>query len=62
VQGASMNDNTLSRRGLGASLFPPLPVWTGHFHKPHTLTTSQGAQIVYVGSPYQVSPLVSRMI
>lgn len=39
--------------GLEPDLFPAhLPVWTGHYHKPHTVP---GTSICYVGAPYQVS-------
>lgn len=39
--------------GLEPTTFPPhIPVWTGHYHKPHTVP---GTSICYVGTPYQVS-------
>ena len=40
IQGASMNDNMRCREGLDISAFPPnLPIYSGHFHKPHTVRT-----------------------
>lgn len=39
VQGAWMNDNIQSREGLDVSSFPPnLPIFSGHFHKPHLVS------------------------
>jgi hypothetical protein len=39
VGGASMNDGITSRAGLDVSLFPAhIPIYSGHFHKPHNLT------------------------
>ena len=41
IQGASMNDNMRCREGLDISAFPPnLPIYSGHFHKPHTVRTT----------------------
>ena len=38
IQGASMNDNMRCKEGLDISAFPPnLPIYSGHFHKPHTV-------------------------
>jgi hypothetical protein len=38
VQGAWMNDGIQSRDGIDVSMFPPnLPIYSGHFHKPHTI-------------------------
>jgi hypothetical protein len=38
VRGAYMNDNIQSREGLEVTDFPSnLPIYTGHFHKPHTV-------------------------
>lgn len=38
IQGASMNDGMRCREGLDISAFPPnLPIYSGHFHKPHTV-------------------------
>ena len=46
-----MNEAFQAHDGLPPSLFPPgLPVYTGHYHKPHTVA---GTAIRYVGSPYQ---------
>ena len=41
IQGASMNDGMRCREGLDISAFPPnLPIYSGHFHKPHTVSTT----------------------
>lgn len=55
--GASMNNEFLSASGITPSIFPPhIPIFSGHFHKPHAITACQGTvKIQYVGSPYQVS-------
>lgn len=38
VRGAMMNDGMRSREGLDMDMFPPnLPIYSGHFHKPHTV-------------------------
>ena len=38
VKGAYMNDGMRSREGIEISMFPPhLPIYSGHFHKPHTV-------------------------
>lgn len=38
VCGAWMNDNIQSRDGLDVMMFPPsIPIYSGHFHKPHTV-------------------------
>ncbi|GAB4817224.1 hypothetical protein N2152v2_004270 [Parachlorella kessleri] len=53
VVGAMMNDAFQAHDGVPPSLFPPgLHVYTGHYHKPHTV---EGTSIRYLGSPYQVS-------
>ncbi len=53
VRGAPMNDNSASRRGLRPTVFPEhLPVYSGHFHKPHKVPKTS---VTYIGSPYQVS-------
>jgi hypothetical protein len=40
VQGAMMNDGMRSREGLDIASFPGnLPIYSGHFHKPHTVST-----------------------
>ncbi len=39
VRGAWMNDNIQSRDGLDVSAFPPaIPIYSGHFHKPHLVS------------------------
>ena len=39
AKGAFMNDGMRSREGLDISMFPPnLPIYSGHFHKPHTVS------------------------
>jgi len=39
VKGALMNDNQRSRRGLDIASFPAhIPIYSGHFHKPHNVT------------------------
>lgn len=41
VKGAFMNDNIQCREGLEASDFVPhIPTYTGHFHKPHTVSAA----------------------
>lgn len=36
---------------MDPGVFPPgLPVFTGHYHRPHTV---KGTAITYIGSPYQ---------
>lgn len=53
VSGAAMNDGVVSRGGISPAFFPAsVPVYSGHYHKPHTVRNSK---IHYVGSPYQVS-------
>ncbi|GMH42164.1 hypothetical protein BSKO_10083 [Bryopsis sp. KO-2023] len=53
VIGAIMNDTFRAKEGLHPDTFPPLlPVFSGHYHKPHIV---DGTTIEYVGSPYQVS-------
>lgn len=38
VKGAFMNDNMLCREGIEVSNFPAnIPIFSGHFHKPHTV-------------------------
>ena len=55
VKGAYMNDGMRSKEGLEISSFPAnLPIYSGHFHKPHTMTKGRSS-IRYVGSPYQTS-------
>ena len=57
VTGAYMNDQIISLGGVPPYLFPPrVRIYSGHFHKPHTVThASSGVSIEYLGSPYQVS-------
>ena len=59
VTGASMNDNIVSRGGISITAFPPkLPIYSGHFHKPHNVTSHRddnAIRVEYIGSPYQVS-------
>lgn len=39
VRGAYMNDNMRSQEGLDITCFPRnLPIYSGHFHKPHTIS------------------------
>ena len=59
VTGAYMNDLIVSQGGVPLSLFPKdSPIYSGHFHKPHTVTAPKaapGVAVKYVGSPYQTS-------
>lgn len=56
VKGASMNDLIKSQNGISADYFPSgRSVYSGHFHKPHIVSTNGGSEIRYVGSPYQTS-------
>ena len=59
VTGAYMNDLIVSQGGVPLSLFPAdNPIYSGHFHKPHTVTAPKaapGVAVRYVGSPYQTS-------
>ena len=55
VHGAFMNDNMKSKDGISVEMFPPGKiVYSGHFHKPHTLKKSRSS-LRYLGSPYQTS-------
>ena len=55
VKGAYMNDGMRSKEGIEITAFPAnLPIYSGHFHKPHTMTKGRSS-IRYVGSPYQTS-------
>ena len=39
IRGAFMNDGMRSQEGLEVTDFPPsIPVYSGHFHKPHTVS------------------------
>ena len=66
VNGAYMNDLIVSRSGSPLSIFPSpgnegdgtKPIYSGHFHKAHTVTAPKaapGVAVRYVGSPYQTS-------
>ena len=59
VVGADMSGGILAQRGLGVEEFPGhVPVYTGHYHKPHALWGKPGARqhpVVYVGSQWQTS-------
>ncbi len=56
VKGASMNDLIQSRNGISTTFFPTeKQIYSGHFHKPHVVTSSERSKIRYVGSPYQIS-------
>jgi DNA repair exonuclease SbcCD ATPase subunit len=64
VTGASMNDNIVSNGGISILSFPPnIPIYSGHFHKPHNVTSrvsrenscNEARCVEYIGSPYQVS-------
>jgi len=38
VRGAYMNDNIRCKEGIDVTAFPPaMPIYSGHFHKPHTV-------------------------
>ena len=59
VMGAKMNDLIVSQGGVLPQYFPPrIPIYSGHFHKPHvvSMTKSQkNVDIEYVGSPYETT-------
>jgi hypothetical protein len=47
VRGAYMNDNMRSKEGLDVTCFPKdLPIYSGHFHKPHTVRISAAAVVL----------------
>ena len=49
--GAFVNETFQAREGFPPDLFPEeVPVYMGHYHKPHRV---QGSSIEYIGSPYQ---------
>lgn len=51
VLGASVNNKQQAVAGLPVAAFPAgVPVFTGHYHKPHTVPKSA---ITYIGSPFQ---------
>ncbi len=59
VTGAYMNDSIISTHGIAPAYFPPsIPIYSGHFHKPHTIVKPEaapGVSIRYVGSPYETT-------
>ena len=59
VTGASMNDLITSTHGVAPIYFPPsIPIYSGHFHKPHVVQRPEaapGVSIRYVGSPYETT-------
>ena len=69
VKGALMNDLMISTHGIPPASFPShKSIYSGHFHKPHSVqssrhyqngtdaaTTTTTTAIEYLGSPYQVS-------
>lgn len=59
VTGAYMNDLITSTHGVAPAYFPPnLPIYSGHFHKPHVVEKPEaapGVSIRYVGSPYETN-------
>jgi DNA repair exonuclease SbcCD nuclease subunit len=59
VTGASMNDLITSTHGVAPEYFPPsIPIYSGHFHKPHVVErpdAAPGVSIRYVGSPYETT-------
>ena len=48
--GAFVNETFQAREGLEPALFPAVPSYLGHYHKPHTV---RNTSIRYTGSPYQ---------
>ncbi len=59
VTGAYMNDMIISTHGVSPAYFPSnVPIYSGHFHKPHTVkqaNAAPGVSIRYVGSPYETT-------
>jgi DNA repair exonuclease SbcCD ATPase subunit len=59
VTGAQMNDLIVSTHGVAPAYFPPfVPIYSGHFHKPHVVEKPEaapGVSIRYVGSPYETT-------
>jgi DNA repair exonuclease SbcCD nuclease subunit len=56
VKGALMNDLMVSTNGIPTSSFPiHKRIYSGHFHKPHTVKSANGVQIEYLGSPYETT-------
>ena len=62
VTGSYMNDMIVSTGGVHPSVFPPnKPIYSGHFHKPHTVTSRKdNVAIEYLGSPYETSLAEAR--
>jgi hypothetical protein len=57
VRGAYMNDNMRSKEGLDITCFPKdLPIYSGHFHKPHTVCMGQVFARVIVLRSLSVPP------
>jgi hypothetical protein len=55
VTGALMNDLLVSTGGVPPASFPPNKrIYSGHFHKPHTVKSSN-VDIEYLGSPYETT-------
>lgn len=55
VTGALMNDLLVSTGGVPPASFPTKKrIYSGHFHKPHTVKSSN-VNIEYLGSPYETS-------
>ena len=55
VTGAYMNDLIVCQGGVSPSSFPPNKhIYSGHFHKPHTVQSGRVA-VEYLGSPYETS-------
>jgi DNA repair exonuclease SbcCD nuclease subunit len=55
VKGAMMNDLIVSIDGIPPASFPPEKlIYSGHFHKPHTVK-SANVKIEYLGSPYETT-------
>lgn len=53
METARYNYAIQARSGLNADIFPPrVPVYTGHYHIPHTVPDTA---ITYIGSCYQVT-------
>ena len=66
VTGAYMNDLIVSSHGVSPAYFPPnIPIYSGHFHKPHLVKqpiSAPGVEIRYVGSPYETTLSEVRLI
>jgi hypothetical protein len=51
ILGASVNNKQQAAAGLSPKTFPAdVPIFTGHYHKPHVVPRSK---ITYIGSPFQ---------